>query len=80
MHVKIWGRAGMHLFGVKEQRLRELWEEGHEDEEKQQGILDQLNATMNKKCIFCCTGKVWSKDSTGGIPDINVSDVEESSA
>ena len=80
LHVKIWDKAGMHLFGVKEPRLRALWEEGLVDEDKQEDILDLLNATLTKKYIFCCSGKVWSKDSTGGVADINVSDVEESSA
>ena len=49
-------------------------------EEKHQNILDLFNVTLNKKCIFCFFGEVWSKDTTGGVVDINVSDVEESLA
>jgi len=80
MHVKIWSRACTHLFGMQESRLRTLWEDGLQNENKQQDFLHQLNATMTKKWIFCCTGKVWSPDSKNSYPDINVDDVEDISA
>ena len=80
LHVKIWSRACTHLFGMKESRLRTLWEDGLQNENKQQDILNQLNATMTKNWIFCCTGKVWSPDSKNCYPDISVGDVEDISA
>ena len=58
--VKVWDRACQELLGCTANKLRESWEAGVEDDQKQQDILKHLNANLTNDIRASCTAKVWS--------------------
>ena len=60
--------------------MRELWEEGNEDPDKQQDILGKLNACLSKRVMCFCKAQAWSygqKEKKHEV-QINVNLLEES--
>ena len=61
--VKVWGRACFELFHVTASKLRELWEEGNEHEERRDDILSSLNGELHHEVRATCSARVWSHGS-----------------
>ena len=60
VEVKIWDHACYDLFDVTAPRLREIWEEGHDDEGKRKTILGKFNKLTAKKLELSCEAEVFS--------------------
>ena len=58
IEVKIWDAVCYELFDVTAAKLREVWEEGNEKNDKRQRILDTLNKFLNNTMTFSCEAEV----------------------
>ena len=78
VEVKIWDAACYDLFDVTASRLRELWEEGHDDEGKRKTILDKFNTLTAKKLELSCEAEVFSygQSERKVVVQINVNTLE----
>ena len=60
IQVKIWDKACYELLQLTANKMRGLWEAGHEDHERRQEILDILNAQLGFPVTCSCKASVWS--------------------
>ena len=58
IEVRIWDAVCYELFDVTAAKLREVWEEGNEKNDKRQRILDTLNKFLNNTMTFSCEAEV----------------------
>ena len=72
LEVRVWGRACRDLFHVTSANLRQLWEEGVNDEEKQENILEKLNQPLASTWRLSCSAKVWVHTSKQGKARVQV--------
>ena len=78
VEVKIWDHACYDLFDVTAPRLREIWEEGHDDEGKRKTILGKFNKLTAKKLELSCEAEVFSygQSERKVVVQINVNTLE----
>lgn len=58
--VKVWDKACHTIFKVTASKMRQIWESGSEDPDKQPEILETLNECLEQSFIMNCTANVWS--------------------
>ena len=51
----IWDKACFELFEISAGRLREMWEQGVDDPNQQDSILDVLNKNLEKEVTCMCS-------------------------
>ena len=72
VRVKVWDKPCYEIFGVTASKLRELWEQGVEQNEDQESILQDLNKNMNKQIECRCEAVIWQRGKTNENMSANV--------
>ena len=70
--VTVWDASCFDLFKVTASRLRELWEEGVEEPNKQQRILQILNTHLTSPLRLAVTVKPWERFGKDNTIEVNV--------
>ena len=76
--VKVWDKPCQELFGRTAARMRELWEEGVDHIDKQDELLNELNANMASELTLNCSISLWSYGwkEVRSVLQINVNQLE----
>ena len=59
-NVKLWDRAAYAIMHLNGDELHELWKEGVENEDKQEEIINKLNACFKAGVLFSCSVAVYT--------------------
>ena len=60
MDVTVWDKACFELFHMTASKLRDLWEDGHQDPSKREELLELLNESIEESYRCVGTVQVWS--------------------
>ena len=58
--IGVWDSAFFDLTNVGAIKLRSLWEDGFDNEEKRDSILETLNDKFDRKLRLACTSSIWA--------------------
>ena len=64
MSVAVWDQACYDLLQINATRMREIWEQGVENEDDQVDLLEELNKAVDKPTRASTTMRVWNKQIT----------------
>ena len=80
LQIRIWDQAAYELFQVTANKLREMWEDGLQNPDKQEGIIEELNKNLHDNQKFLCEAKVWSygAQKTKHSLQVNVTAIDDS--